>query len=66
MTYDFKCPKCGLEVEVIFGTFAEYESTKDNQICPACKRNTKMVRNYKPVNIKFEGPGFYSTDNRKT
>ena len=55
--YDYKCEVCGGQQEVERSIHAE----ADNPIC--CQAVMTRLFNVPPV--RFEGPGFYSTDNPK-
>lgn len=61
MTYDFYCRKCHTYFEKQM-TLSEYDTKKVH--CPKCQ-STKVRREYKPVEIRFNGPGFYVTDNKR-
>jgi putative FmdB family regulatory protein len=56
-TYDYRCAKCGDELEV-FQTFAEKPLTKH----AGC--GGKLAKVLSPAGIVLKGSGFYKTDNR--
>ena len=58
MTYTFRCKICK-RAEVIEAKMSEVENLK-----PVCCHE-EMVRVYDAPGIRFNGPGFYSTDNKK-
>lgn len=55
--YDYKCEVCGGQQEVERSIHAE----ADNPIC--CQQ--VMTRLFSAIPVRFEGTGFYSTDNPK-
>ena len=55
--YDYKCEVCGGQQEVERSIHAE----ADNPVC--CQRI--MGRLFSAVPVRFEGTGFYTTDNPK-
>ena len=59
--YDYYCLACNKVVEVV-RPMSENEPTA-GCLCPAC--GERMVRQMTLPAIQFNGPGFYSTDNRK-
>ena len=54
--YDYKCNKCFSQVEFERGLGEDRE--------PSCCGNT-MIRVWGSIGVIFNGPGFYSTDNKK-
>jgi len=56
-TYDYRCAKCGEDLEV-FQTFAEAPLTKHK----GC--GGKLSKVMSPAGIVLKGSGFYKTDNR--
>lgn len=53
--YDYKCPKCGTEIDVL----QSFTSPAPN--CPEC--GTVMSKEVsKPGGFEFKGSGFYATD----
>src|SRR5512135_1713007 len=56
-TYDYRCAKCGEELEV-FQTFDEAPLTKHK----GC--GGKLTKVLSPAGIVLKGSGFYKTDNR--
>ena len=53
--YDFKCPQCGKEVELLQSMSAP------NPACPVCGCDMdKQVS--KPAGFEFKGGGYYATD----
>lgn len=54
--YDYKCEKCGIVTEY------RREFGEDRE--PTCC-GTSMQRQWSAPSVIFNGPGFYSTDNRK-
>ena len=58
-TYDYRCAKCGEELEV-FQTFAETPLTKHK----GC--GGKLAKVLSPAGIVLKGSGFYKTDNRSS
>ena len=58
-TYDYRCAKCGEELEV-FQTFAEAPLTKHK----GC--GGKLAKVLSPAGIVLKGSGFYKTDNRSS
>jgi putative FmdB family regulatory protein len=54
--YDYKCNKCSSQIEFERGFGEDRE--------PSCC-NELMTRVWSSVGVLFNGPGFYSTDNRK-
>jgi len=58
-TYQYICPKCNCKFEL-------RQSFSDESIvtCPKCQNGARRL--FSPVPIIFKGPGFYSTDNRKS
>lgn len=56
-TYDYRCAKCGEDLEV-FQSFAEAPLTKHR----GC--GGKLVKVLSPAGIVLKGSGFYKTDNR--
>jgi putative FmdB family regulatory protein len=54
--YDYKCQKCGVNVEYRRGFGEDRE--------PTCCNET-MTRLWSSPSVIFNGSGFYSTDNRK-
>ena len=58
-TYQYLCPKCNCKFEL-------RQSFSDESIvtCPKCQNGARRL--FSPVPIIFKGPGFYSTDNRKS
>lgn len=61
MTYSFSCKVCHRFFDKQM-TLKEYEATKVR--CPHCK-SSKVRREYKPVEIRFTGSGFYINDSKK-
>ena len=57
MNYDYKCDVCGDQQEVERSIHAE----ADNPVC--CQ--TTMQRLWSAPPVRFNGTGFYSTDNPK-
>ena len=55
-TYTYTCSKCG--------TFDHKQSMDDDALthCPKCNKEVKKI--FVAAGIKFNGPGFYSTDSR--
>ena len=58
-TYDYRCAKCGDELEV-FQTFAE----KPAHQARGC--GGKLAKVLSPAGIVLKGSGFYKTDNRSS
>src|SRR6186997_2466456 len=58
-TYDYRCAKCGDELEV-FQTFADKPLTKH----VGC--GGKLAKVLSPAGIVLKGSGFYKTDNRNS
>jgi len=58
-TYDYRCAKCGDELEV-FQTFAEKPLVKH----AGC--GGKLAKVLSPAGIVLKGSGFYKTDNRSS
>jgi putative FmdB family regulatory protein len=58
-TYDYRCAKCGDELEV-FQTFAEKPLVKH----AGC--GGRLAKVYSPAGIVLKGSGFYKTDNRNS
>jgi putative FmdB family regulatory protein len=58
-TYEYRCAKCGEELEV-FQTFAETPLTKHK----GC--GGKLAKVMSPAGIVLKGSGFYKTDNRSS
>ena len=58
-TYDYRCAKCGDELEV-FQTFAEKPLTKH----AGC--GGRLAKVLSPAGIVLKGSGFYKTDNRSS
>ena len=58
-TYEYRCAKCGEELEV-FQTFAETPLTKHK----GC--GGKLAKVLSPAGIVLKGSGFYKTDNRSS
>jgi putative FmdB family regulatory protein len=56
-TYDYRCAKCGDDLEV-YQSFSEAPLTKHD----AC--GGKLTKVFSPVGIVLKGSGFYKTDNR--
>lgn len=56
-TYQYFCPKCQVSFSKIY-TLAEYQ---ERPKCGDCNSDTR--RDYSAPTIKFNGSGFYSTDN---
>jgi len=58
-TYQYLCPKCNCKFEL-------RQSFSDESIvtCPKCQNGARRL--FSPVPIIFKGPGFYSTENRKS
>lgn len=56
-TYEYACTKCDINVEKQ-KSFAEAETL---EFCTKC--NNQMVKVYGTFGIKFNGTGFYKTDN---
>jgi putative FmdB family regulatory protein len=57
-TYEYKCPHCGHQFEVMHAVNAEP---------PKCERCGRAVRRvFSPVGIIFKGTGWHITDYRKT
>ena len=56
-TYEYRCRKCGHEVEVV-------QSFTDDPLttCDVCAGELRKV--FSPVGISFKGSGFYKTDSR--
>jgi putative FmdB family regulatory protein len=54
--YDYKCEKCGIVTEY------RREFGEDRE--PICC-GISMQRQWSAPSVIFNGPGFYSTDNRK-
>ena len=55
--YDYHCPSCGATFEV------EHPMSERPEItCPSC--GTKAEKIFAASGIKFEGTGFYNTDQR--
>ena len=55
--YDYRCPECGNEFEV------EYKMGEHPEIfCPKCNALSNKV--FSASGIKFDGNGFYNTDQR--
>lgn len=57
--YEYKC-ECSEDKVAFNMSIKDYVET---QPCEKCGKD--MKRFYTPVGAKFNGPGFYSTDNRK-
>jgi len=57
-TYDFKCPKCGIETFTESSIYEEYSTPK----CTDC--GLLMERRFGSTAVIFKGSGFYSTENR--
>lgn len=55
--YDYKCPSCGTQFEV-----EHPMSERPRVICPSC--GAEAARVFTASGIKFEGHGFYNTDQR--
>ncbi len=55
--YDYRCTSCGTVFEVEHGMTEHPEVT-----CPSCGKEAEKVFN--ASGIKFEGSGFYNTDQR--
>ena len=58
-TYEYRCAKCGDELEV-YQTFAEKPLTK-HEGCGG-----KLAKVLSPAGIVLKGSGFYKTDNRSS
>jgi putative FmdB family regulatory protein len=58
-TYEYRCAKCGEELEV-YQTFAETPLTKHK----GC--GGKLAKVLSPAGIVLKGSGFYKTDNRSS
>ena len=58
-TYQYLCPKCNCEFEL-----RQSFSDESMVTCPKCQNGARRL--FSPVPIIFKGPGFYSTDNRKS
>lgn len=59
MIYDYKCDDCATSYEV-------ERSMYDESVAPMCTACGKsMTRVWGVGSIRFEGTGFYSTDNPK-
>jgi len=56
-SYEYKCGKCGIQYDVERSMYAEATD-------PICC-NSPMGRVYSVPLVKFNGGGFYSTDNPK-
>ncbi len=58
-TYEYRCERCGRNVEVV-------QSFTDSPLttCEACAGPLRKV--YAPVGIVFKGSGFYKTDSRSS
>lgn len=56
-TYEFGCVECDYTKEVI----RPMEKASDQETCEKC--GYAMVKVYNSFGIKFNGPGFYKTDN---
>ena len=59
MSYIFKCKKCQTEFEIV-ANFITITTIHPN--CPSCY-SKEVSRKYTPLNIIFNGKGFYKTDN---
>ena len=59
MIYDYKCDDCATSYEVERSMYA----TDVPPVCVACSKS--MTRVWGVGSIRFEGTGFYSTDNPK-
>jgi putative FmdB family regulatory protein len=57
--YEYECPGCG-DVRQIERKMSDAEQT---YICEQC--DTEFKRKWSVPGIKFNAPGFYSTDNKK-
>lgn len=57
--YEYKCT-CTDEIIPFNTSIANYKETYPCEKCGA-----DMTRHYTPIGAAFNGPGFYSTDNRK-
>lgn len=55
--YDYKCPSCGAVFEVEHG-MTEHPAVE----CPQCGTAAEKV--FSASGIKFEGSGFYNTDQK--
>jgi putative FmdB family regulatory protein len=58
-TYEYRCERCGHNVEVV-QSFTDAPLTT----CEACAGPLRKV--YAPVGIVFKGSGFYKTDSRSS
>jgi len=58
--YEYKC-ECS--PEKIVSKERSISSIEPSYLCPSCGQ--KLHRNYTPFGIKFNGSGFYKTDNIK-
>jgi putative FmdB family regulatory protein len=58
-TYEYRCERCGHNVEVV-QSFTDAPLTT----CEACTGPLRKV--YAPVGIVFKGSGFYKTDSRSS
>lgn len=56
-TYQYRCPDCSNELEVV-QKFTDEPLTE----CPNCHGKLRKV--YGAVGVVFKGSGFYATDNR--
>ncbi|WP_028264151.1 FmdB family zinc ribbon protein [Atopobium fossor] len=55
--YDYRCPSCGTTFEV------EHPMSERPEIaCPNCGKKAEKL--FAASGIKFEGTGFYNTDQR--
>jgi len=56
-TYDYRCQKCGEDLEV-------YQSFSDKPLTKHDDCGGKLVKVLSPAGIVLKGSGFYKTDNR--
>lgn len=56
-TYDYRCQKCGEDLEV-------YQSFSDQPLTKHHGCGGKLVKVLSPAGIVLKGSGFYKTDNR--
>lgn len=58
-TYSYKCTQCDTAFDI------HQEFTDDAlTVCPTCGGRLRKV--FSSIGVTFNGPGFYSTDSRKT
>jgi len=63
MEYQFVCKSCNKPF-IVVATFSTIVGLKP--VCPICRSDVTVVRQYTSFGLNFKGPGFYSTDFSKT